>query len=275
MGLFSKKTYVCERCGKEYEARINFGSNVCKECLKRESQKKEYVIGYVDYASEMGKPEYTEQQLDKIANHRDSVLEKYRPQSDFPPEKLRRIIDSPKNATSEEATIAAKSLVVTLIGAGISPYFFAPTTYEKTIVDAKDVFAVGFTSDHKLKVNNGEAILCAVFTNDPYIPVFPVVYFGKFGLFEGFKSKKGRASVVSIFEKSCPNLTYPVQELKTLKKQIKSEDTVKGDLDKKFMLDKISDASCSSGIFNTTKIRQELSYSTSEMLQSYGYIVTK
>ena len=76
--LFAKKTIVCERCGKEYQVRITLGEHICDECKLREYQKKENVKGYVDYALDMLWPEYTEEQLDQIAAHRDQILEKYR-----------------------------------------------------------------------------------------------------------------------------------------------------------------------------------------------------
>lgn len=44
------------------------------------------------------------------------------------------------------------------MGAAYTDSFFAPTGYESTIVDAEDVFAVGFTSDYRLKGNNEEVI---------------------------------------------------------------------------------------------------------------------
>ncbi len=49
MGLFSKKALVCERCGKEYEARISIGSKLCPECQQREKDAKKEVSGYVSY----------------------------------------------------------------------------------------------------------------------------------------------------------------------------------------------------------------------------------
>ena len=55
------------------------------------------------------------------------------------------------------------------------------------------------------------------------------------------KSKKTRKFVTEFFEFICPNnLTYPVQELKSLKKQIKSEENVKGNIDKQDILKYIS-----------------------------------
>ena len=48
--------------------------------------------------------------------------------------------------------------------------FFVLTDFEKAVVDMEDVFAVGITGDYKYQDSKEEAVLCAVFTNDPYIP---------------------------------------------------------------------------------------------------------
>ena len=276
MGLFSKKTIVCERCGKEYEARITFGVHICDECLSREEAKKENVIGYVDYARKMNWNSYTEEQLDQIAAHRDQILEKYRMTEGISREELQNASDNYKKLTDDEAadvlTRMANSTVSATMGAAYTGYFFVPVAFEKTIIDAEDIFAVGYTSDFRFQGNGKEVILCAVFTNDPYIPVFPMIYLGKLGFFEIMKSKKGRQGVNILFETTCPNLTYPVQDLKKLKKQIKADGSVKGNIDQKFMLDKISDASASSGIFNTENMHSDLSPSSAAMLDEYGYI---
>ena len=53
MGLLSKKTLICERCGKEYQVRIALGRHLCDECAAREGQKRDNVRGYVDYAAQI------------------------------------------------------------------------------------------------------------------------------------------------------------------------------------------------------------------------------
>ena len=276
MGLFSKKTIVCERCGKEYQARVTLGVHICDECLNREYEKKENVKGYVDYANSMLWDSYSEEQLDQIAKHRDDILKKYRMTNGISRAELINASENYKKLTDDEAadvlTRMANSSITATIGAAYTGYFFVPTAFEKTIVDANDVFAVGYTSDYKLKDASSEVILCAVFTNDPYIPVFPMIYVGKLGFFEIMKSKKGRQGVNELFESMCPNLTYPVQDLKQLKKQIKADGAVKGNIDLKFMLDRISDASISYGIFDTKKMHSDLYSSSAEMLDEYGYI---
>lgn len=99
-----------------------------------------------------------------------------------------------KILTDEEAADVlirtAKSSITSTLGAAFSKSFYIPTHYKGMIVDAKDVFAVGYTTASKVDVGNKEAILCAVFTNDPYVPVFGMIYGGEMGAFEVFKSKK-------------------------------------------------------------------------------------
>lgn len=276
MGLFSKKTIVCETCGKEYQVRIALGAHICDECLAGETMKRDNVIGYVDYASKMLYTSYSEEKLDEIAKHRDSILEKYRMTQGISRAELQKASDNYKKLTDDEAADVlmrmANSSITATAGAAYTGYFFVPTAFEKTIVDAQDVFAVGYTSAYKLEDSKSEVILCAVFTNDPYIPVFPMIYVGKLGFFEIMKSKKGRQGVNALFEEMCPNLTYPVQDIKQLKKQIKAEGTVKGNVDQKFMLDKLSAASVSSSIFDTKVMHSDLYHSSSAMLDAYGYI---
>ena len=276
MGLFSKKTIVCEKCGKEYEARITIGAHICKDCSAKEQLRLLNVCGYVEYAKKMRRPEYTEEQLDEIAKHRDAILEKYRMTEGISKEDLKNASDNYKNLTDEQAADVlirmANSSVTVTVGAGYSGYFFVPTEFDRTVVDAEDVFAVGYTSEGVLQEEKQEVILCAIFTNDPYIPAFPMLYVGKLGFFEIMKSKKGRQGVKDLFESLCPNLKYPVQDLKHLKKQIKSEGTVNGNIGQQAMLDMISNASSGSGIFNTKDQIGILKPLSSAMLDEYGYI---
>lgn len=97
------------------------------------------------------------------------------------------------------------SSVSSTLGAAYSSCFFVPTHYEGMIVDAADVFTVGYTLDYKLNAGTSEVILCAVFTNDPYVPVFSMIYIGKTGFFEVMKSKK--AELVSMH---CLNLCVQI-----------------------------------------------------------------
>lgn len=276
MGLFSKKTLICERCGKEYQVRVALGSHLCDECAAREKQKRDNVRGYVDYAAQIGRPQYTEEQLDQIAAYRQAVLEKYRQTQGISRAELQDVSEHYRKLSDEQAADVlmrvANSSITSTIGAAYSGTFFAPTAFERTVVDAEDVFAVGYVTNHQIQSSSSEVLLCVVFTNDPYLSAFPMLYAGKLGFFELMKSKSGRRGVSFFFESLCPNLTYPVQELRQLKKQIKTDGEVKGNISKEVMLDIISDASSNVGIYNVKDMHSDLLPASAAMLDEYGYI---
>lgn len=277
---FLIRTYVCEKCGKEFKKIINLYGNICRKCRDKEINDKieleRPIRGYASYYYDVFQKSYSTDEIPTIIEHRDGLIEKFRQPEGITRDELRWASDNYKQLTDEQAAeVIARALLSFItpeIGASHSRKFFCPNQYEKMIVDAEDIFAVGFTSDHRMQIESSEAILCAVFTNDPYVPVFPMVYVEKIGFFGITKSKKGRAAVASLFENICPNLTYPVEDIKQLKKQIKKEDVVKGKLSKEFMLEQIEKVSVGSGIFNTKKMRSDLDYYSAKMLEEMGYM---
>ena len=81
-----------------------------------------------------------------------------------------------------------------MVGAALNNDMFILGGFEKVVVDIEDVFAVGYvkSGDFRYQVNGHEVVWCVVFTNDPYIPVFPMLFVLKKGLMDLTKSKKGR-----------------------------------------------------------------------------------
>lgn len=280
MGLFSKKEYVCEKCGKTFTARLTPAYLLCNECWQKkcdeDSKVEQAAQGYIKYASKYANKSYTIDELRAICSHREAILAKSVNAAGISRAELRAASDNYKLLSDAEAESVlirmANSLVSTTIGAVCAGNFFVPTQYDGVIIEAESVFAVGYTSDYKITAGDSEVILCAVFTNDPYVPVFPMVYAGKKGFFELTKSKKGRASVTALFEDMCPNLTYPVGDLKQLKKQIKADGMVNGNIDKKMMIDQIEQASVSMGLFDTGKMHSDLLPGSVAMLDSIGYM---
>ena len=280
MGLFSKKEYVCEKCGKTFTARLEPAYILCKECWKERCDEdikiEEAVKGYQNYANKYSYKTYLSDDLRAIYSHRENILAKSVNTLGISKAELQNASDNYKKISDEEAESVlvrmANSLVSSTIGAVYAGNFFVPTQYEGVIVDAESVFAVGYTSDFQLRAKNSEVILCAIFTNDPYVPVFPMVYAAEKGLFELTKSKKGRESVNALFELMCPNLTYPVGDLKQLKKQLKEDGEVKGNIELKKMLDQIKQASLSMGLFDTEKMHSDLLPGSVSMLDSIGYM---
>lgn len=280
MGLFSKKEYVCEKCGKTFFKRINLNGNICDDCYNKDANERmdleNAVIGYVNYHSSIAHEDYSNEELKKIAEHREELLEKFMNNNGISRGNLQNASDNYKKLSDDEAREVlirlANSTVNSTVGAGYTSKFFVPTGYKGMIVDAEDVFAVCMSSDYKLQADNSEVILCGVFTNDPYVPVFPMVFIGKTGFFEIMKSKKGREAVKETFEEMCPNLQYPVDDSKVLKKIIKGEEQIKGNIDKQFMLDQIFNVSVSAGIFDTKQMHSNLYQESQQMLDRIGYI---
>ena len=285
MGLFSKKTIICTECGKEFVKRIILNGDYCDECWqKKEAERKKLedaVSGYQYYRSDVFLKFYTEDEMKAIIEHRNKLLGKLKNDNGITREELQHASDNYKSLSDEQATDIvlriSNSLLSTSLGAVYSPSFFCPTKYDGVIIDAEDIFAVGYTTSLKINAGNNEAILCVVFTNDPYIPVFPIVYIGKMGFFEVFKSKKGRAGVSTLFELICPNLSYPIGDIKQLKKQIKNDRMVRGNLDVEFVIEQLDKAAWGSGIYDTTKMYNGLFKGslTETMLEQIGYIEEK
>lgn len=279
MGLFSKKDYVCERCGKTYQKRINLNGNLCDECYNEKISLQVAVGGYNDYACGALCKSYTIEELKEIVSHKDSIVRKYKRKSGNVREDLATACVNYKQLSDSQAlnilVKAVDSSVTSTLGAAYSGKFFLPTQYEGVIVDSADVFAVGYTTDFKLQTPesaSSEVILCGVFTNDPYIPAFPMVYVAKTGFFDIIKSKRGRAGVNSLFESMCPYLTYPVGDIKDLKKQIKQEGTLNSKMDMELAINLMDDLYGGSGIFNTKKMVDSLPYGSKSLLDDMGYI---
>lgn len=278
MGLFSKKALTCERCGKEYEARISLGAKLCPECQQREKDAKKEVSGYVSYGDWIGR-KYNEDELRAIAQHRDNILEGHRNIHVITREELKQAGDNYKKLSENEAVDIFQRALYSLVdvsrgAAYASKGFFCLTQYDGVVVPAEDVYAVAYCQDFKLVQSKDqasmEALLCVAFTNDPYIPVFPIVSFGKIGLF-AMKSKSGRQGVEGTFTRRCPNLAYPVMETKQLKKILKSEES-KGNIDSKTMLKYLSDAESGLGMFDTRAMMDVLSQDSLDRLSAYGFI---
>lgn len=283
MGLFSKKTVTCSCCGKEFQTRIGF-LDICDECNERMNQeeairrqKAEKVLGYVQYAKAMEFPQYTAEQLDDIATHRDQLWNQFRCCNGITKAELKKASDNYSSLSDQQAMDilqrARNASVSTTAGAGYTGNFFVPLGFDGTIVDARDVFAVGITNESRYQIDGHETLMCVVFTNDPYIPAFPMIFFGKIGFFEVFHSKKGRQGAEALFENLCPNLTYPVQNVKQLKKQIKQDGCVKGSVPMEVMLSVISHISFDDAIFQKKFTGVSIPEFTAKLLDENGYII--
>ena len=96
MGLFSKKTVICKKCGKEFQIGFLSSREHCSECseilyqeylFEKEKERKvleekrrfrDEMSGYSSYGQLYLNKEYSEEELKAIELHRDNILEKYR-----------------------------------------------------------------------------------------------------------------------------------------------------------------------------------------------------
>ncbi|WP_024864552.1 hypothetical protein [Butyrivibrio sp. FCS014] len=276
MGLFSKKTFVCEKCGREFEARMH--STLCDDCKKKAESLKEDINGYLLSAIITGR-KIDKSQYEEVVNHRNGILEKYR--NTLPSitiEELQQAADNYMNLSSDQAKDiierAKKSLIRRTAGALYNSDFLVPLSEEKIVVDMEDVFAVAYTSDPYNSGGNSESILIVFFTNDPYIPTVPMLIQGKIDeiKFLSAKSNSSREYIKTFIEGLCPNLQYAVQDLKDFKKLLKSEKSVKGNIEYKEMMNLVDLALVLSGTFDTKKMPTDASDATIELINKYGYI---
>lgn len=277
MGFFSKKNMTCVCCGKTFQTR--FGIDTCDACISKqvdadmaaEKFRKE-VEGYVKYAKVMKMPKYSESQLKEIASHRDRIVDTYKENACITKaelkEKSKRFLKHNKAETTELMAKIARSTVGVSYGTGFTTKFFVPTAFERTIVDAGDVYAVTYIGVPSSENKGYERLICAVFTNDPYIPVFPYACEAKVGFFEVLHSKEGRKETETFFENMCPNLKYPVQPMKEFKKFIKNSN----EPNKAFILEMLSNLDASWGIFAKKHITPNFSDSTIRWIEDAGYI---
>lgn len=280
MGLFSKKTVICEKCGKECQVRIALPGYICDECLDKQIAKENEVRGYINYARDMNWNPYTEEEIEKITEHRNEILEKYQKEDLILGEGKENLMKRTEPGTGNDEDKGVLELVKHVInsvllypGTAVGSGYFALTDFEKVVVDASDIFAVGFIPATDIKISKLDAYLCVLFTNDPYMPIFPMIYFCKKNFLDSIKGKKNTNELLDFFALKCPALKYPVQELKVLKNQIKKEGIINGNIDRKFMLEKINEAISGKGMFNVTRISNELSFGTIELLRKYEYYV--
>ena len=160
MGLFSKKTKTCERCGKEYQVRLDVGEAICPECKQKEAEMRRIVSGYIK-ADEMSNGGFTYttpyEKLQPMIDYKNELANRLRLE-DFPYGANPRAYFANAGATYKTMSddecknvIIGASLcsVEYSAGAHFNEKLFAPDMYEGTVVDVNDVFAVTYTSDYK------------------------------------------------------------------------------------------------------------------------------
>ncbi len=229
----------------------------------------------------MGKENmYTQEQLEEIDKHRRMILEKYRNPLAITCDELLWASDNYKKLNGPQIFDILRRFGETAMrqASGIDfnkdANFCSLTSFPGVVVDFESVFAIGLVSNLKVNKKNPrtDTVVCAMFTNDPYIPVFPIWYRFDLKMNELMNSKQGRVDIANAYRLVCPNLTYPIMEIRDLKKLIAQEPEVKGNISKEQMVKILTNADTCSGIFDTGEYECDENYEVDKILESYGYI---
>lgn len=205
------------------------------------------MMGYSKYKQRVFDSSYTKLMLKSIADHRDGIIKKY--------------------ATSENKKLT------NVLGMCYAEGIFAPVDFDGTMLDAEDVFAAVYSYDIDFTIRKkatDKFVLWVLFTNDPYLPVLPMVNIQSVSFGEMLIRKK-RNDFVPVVEKLCPNLKYPVCSLKEFEKLLKSEHTIRGKLEKEFIFGQLYDAMNRIGLYEPMSISYELGGMSRDILTKNGY----
>lgn len=215
-----------------------------------DAQLEAQMMGYSKYKKRVFDSSYTKLVLRSIADHRDSIIKKYAGSTD-------------KHMTN-------------ILGMCIADGIFAPVDFDGTIVDADDVFAAVYSYDIDFTIRKkatDKFVLWVLFTNDPYMPVLPMVYIQSLSFGEMLIHKK-RNDFIPDIEKQCKNLKYPVCTLKEFEKIIQNEHTLRGSkMDKEFLLQQVFDAMNRKNLFEPMSISYELGGMSRALLTENGYTI--
>lgn len=207
-------------------------------------------LGYVEYKQRISSSRYPKITLLNIIEHRNAVLQKY-------------------NGSENK-------YVDRIIGMGQAEGIFIPVDYDGVIIDADDVFAAVYATDYNLGTEKNRSenyVLWILFTNDIYMPVLPMVYVQSVSFFDRLTKQK-KNDYISVIEKCCHNLKYPICNLKYFEELVRAEHSIRGKIDKAFLLEQVYDATNQFGLFDSETITYEIGCRTRELLSENGYVIS-
>lgn len=204
-------------------------------------------IGYINYRKRITTEKYNEAVYEKIINHRDAILEKY------------------ADSDNKEVGMA--------VGMYYAAGVFFPTDYDGVAVDADDVYAAAYNvcySKGVWKTHGEKYAFWILLTNDPYVPVLPMICIQHYNPLE-LLIKKEKNELKPLIEDMCKNLKYPICHMKELEKMVNNEYSVRGNAKKPFVLEQISDALNENGLFDINSISCEAGGGTVKLFERFGY----
>lgn len=278
MGLFSKETYICEDCGREFESRIDKTIKICDQCQGKFKLLKKDINGYIDYALDLDfSKEYLRDDMLAIQAHRNEIMDKYRMPHPLTSDYFAYARDNYQKMSEEDIqeVILKFSIGTYRVGYGCvaTPNFLISTKYDGVVIDADEVFAVVMDADKNYTQGNNAGFRVTLFTNDPYVPVFNMVMSGGYNSV-WLKDFSGVQELQKTLQESFHYLRYYVGNIKSLEEEIKADSTVRGNISKEDMLNYLRRAHRYSGIFETKNLDDSLflANKTQEILSQMGYM---
>ena len=292
MGLFSK-TVKCAKCGAEFEKGFLSGATLCSHCELEESDQKilalnnrAFLEGFRKYYNEMpGKFKNPNVDFQAAGQNTERIIQKYAERSAFSEDLMNKAAFNYDEMTEDDCKLfVAIFRNAVLLSSGYStlhPSFILSHAYPGVVLDFDTVFAAAYKPVYSIMLNTNakeQAYAFYYFTNDPFVPALGMtaVINSTAGLFSFGSDKRNREdSVNEILNSTCHNLTYPVQNIKDLKKQVKNEGDVKGNISPDLMTALIEQAEKEKGIFNDILGAEKELYPGLQVLMRRSGFMTK
>lgn len=289
MGLFDK-TVKCQKCGKEFTKSRLSGDKLCPQCswveLFRQMQanaRDHEREGITQYYKDMPKKfRQMPADVDTIIAARNQMLQRHMRPDPMNISLLRNALTScPEWSHDQMVNFAGNVLNATVNTQNRMSFvlgrFVISHLYDGVAVDADSVFAIGLTQNIFYKASIKEQpYLCALFTNDPYFPVIGMTFLPKttksFLAMERSKNKERVAALQEILPKMFPHLTYPVMDMKEMKKLVKQEGTVRGNMNPELMIELLGNGVSSPFWAIDSAMPENMPSGIAMAIQNYGYI---
>ena len=289
MGIF-EKTVNCAKCGKPFRKGVLSSGRLCEDCswLELVGEMKASGIasqkaGITQYYKDMPKKFRTmPADADTIIQARNKIFQKYKTDHEMNISVIRNAARKAGEWSDEEKTDFAGKVLDSVVNTQnkmsfVLNKFVISHLYDGVAVDVDSVNAIALKKNpfYKAKVSE-QPYLCAFFTDDPYFPVIGMTFLPTTSksllALERTRNKERVASLQELLPKIFPNLTYPVMDMKDMKKLVKQEGKVRGSMDPALMTE-LLDKGVSVPFWSIDSAMPDSMPSGIAMsIQDYGYI---
>lgn len=134
--------------------------------------------------------------------------------------------------------------------------------YTDFLIPTKTVYAITYTNLPKYSDTFTDAFMVTLFTRNPTIPYYTIIFAGRVKLFSlSTKAKGYRDAVFSLLEMNFTDLKYPIGKAREVKKMVKNDLTYDLPIEKEKLLSWLEKAEYSSGKFNPKHAERKISKS--------------